>query len=135
MYNIYITGDRSMAPMTAAFTVDRIIKSLLESAAIKGVEDVHFITCNAPGGVEAAVRYLVPNDFLTVVKRNIGVDGHLDFDATNELIQMSAQQVIVLHPDPMASRVTQSVARIFDPSIVMYPISSAMAQNATPENI
>lgn len=124
-----------MSPMVAAFTVDNIIKSLLASASEKGVEDVHFITSNAPGGVEAAVRYLVPKDYLTVVKRNIGTDGHLDFDATNELIQMSAQQVIVLHPDPMASRVTQSVARIFDPSIVMYPITSAMAQNISPENI
>lgn len=135
MFNVYITGDRSLSPMSSAVVVNNVLNSILTAAATQGVDDVHIITSTSSGGIEAAVRYLVPKEHLTVVKRNMGADGHLDFDATNDLIQMSANQVIVLHPDPMASRITQSVARIFDPKIVMYPISTAMAQDLTVDNI
>lgn len=131
MKYVYITGDRALSPISAVHVVHHTLLSIFKTHG----SDIQVITGNAPSGIEKAVRYLVPKEHITVAKRGLDPAGNIDFDASNKFLAPTVDAVYVLHPDPMNSRVAQSVARNFSPSIVEYPLSEMLSQNITTEGL
>lgn len=104
MTGILITGDRSMHPVLAVNLVAQALAVLPE-----GTE----IATGTLGGVEAAVRYLLP-----------GVAAHWQVvggEVTDETLDHRHQamradgveRVIFLHADPFESRIFKSVLRVW----------------------
>lgn len=118
MTTIYLTGDRSMAPMPAASVVSIVINTLLE----KHPEGVALITGDSPSGIEKAVRYLVPSQALSIVQRTKDENDRPDFDTSHKLMVDSVDEVFVIHTAPLDSRLTKSVAQIFPADKVFYPL-------------
>lgn len=106
----YLTGDRSLDPANSVALAGKAVAQLLiENAG----EPVSFLTGNSPSGVEAAIRFIVPASHLTVLERGTTPEGYVDFDTVHEKIKEIADSAIVLHGDPLGSRIGQSVSKVF----------------------
>lgn len=121
---IYLTGDRSMPPVPAVGLVNLVLQKVLQD----NPEGVLLVTGDAPSGIERAVRYLVPEMALQVAKRTLNEHGAPDFDASHQELTAEVDKVIVLHADPLNSRLTKSIAKIFAPEKVEYPLDAAINQ-------
>lgn len=126
---IYITGDRSVNPLVAVQVVAATISNIAMEAKAKD-EPFALITGNAPQGIEAAVRYLVPKQAVKVFEREKDAEGKVDFDTQHYLIKDDVEEVIFLHTDPLSSTVGKSVAKIFDADKVRYPFQEMQAEKA-----
>lgn len=126
---IYITGDRSINPLAAVQVVGATIANIAMKAKATN-EPFALITGNAPQGIEAAVRYLVPKQAVKVFEREMTAEGKVDFDTQHYLIKDDVEEVIFLHTDPLSSTVGKSVAKIFDADKVRYPFQEMQAEKA-----
>lgn len=121
----YLTGDRSMDPINSAVFVGKAVTQILfENEG----EPVTFITGNAPSGVEQAVRFIVPPSKLTVLERGKTPEGYIDFDASHKKIADIVDKAIVLHGDPLGSRIGQSVVSNFADDKVRFLAQEEPAQ-------
>ncbi len=127
MKRIFITGDRSQNPMSAAEIVNLIISKVLTDEP----EGVRFSTGNMPSGIERAVRYLVPEQFLDVVSYGQDDEGHVDFGATLSIVATEIDTAIVIHTDPLNSRLSKAVTQHF--SNVEFPLDAIL--NKAPDDI
>lgn len=114
---LYITGDRSVDPLTAV----QIVAGSLSILALENKgQPFAIVTGNAPTGIERAVRYLIPAQAVKVFEREKTAEGKIDFDTQHTLIRDDVDEAIVLHPQPLDSTIGKSVAKIFAPEKVRY---------------
>lgn len=118
MKTIYITGDRSLDPLTAALNAGAMLNMIAEQQGT----DISVITGDAPTGVENAVRYLFgASEKLTVVSRKV-TDDKPDHDEFHNRLKASVDEVYILHGAPLDSSITKSAMRVFDPDKVHLPV-------------
>jgi hypothetical protein len=121
---VYLTGDRSMMPLPAANLTAIILNKLL----VDHPEGIMLLTGDSNTGIERAVRYLVPEQAVQVFQRTTDDEGRVDFDTTHKQLVSQVDKVIVLHTDPLNSRLTKSVAQLFPDEKVEYPLDTVMNQ-------
>ena len=114
MTTIFITGDRSL-PNSLAF---KLVQAVMVKIVTENQEDLvnntlRFATGNAQNGIERAVRFIIPEQFLTVIERVHTPEGHIDWDASALYASKIAEKAVVIHMDPMNSRVTKAVLQNF----------------------
>lgn len=126
MTTVFVTGDRSMSP-TMAFG---IVVPVITKIAQDNPEGVRFVTGDAVTGIERAVRYFLPEQFVTVVAREADAEGHVDFDKSSAEAAGVADYAVVIHADPLNSRLAKSVAKAF--TKVEFPLDEII--NATPDD-
>lgn len=120
MKNIYITGDRRMHPGAALVVIGKlIIETIVENG-----EDVNFIT-GTETGVEAVVREMVPAKQLTVVERSQTPEGYTDFDTFHKEIADKIDRAIIIHTDPLVSRIGKSASENIDELKVSFLLQDA----------
>lgn len=124
MTTVYLTGDRSMSPMAAVGVTNLIIMKLLNDHP----EGIVIVTGDSPSGIEKAVRYLIPQAALKVFARELDEEGRPDFDGAHKALLSEVDEVVVIHTDPLNSRLTKSVAQTFPAEKVHYPIDEALNQ-------
>lgn len=119
MKTFYLTGDRSLGPATSVAIVGKAVAQLYFEN--KG-EPLLFVTGNGNTGIEAAVQFVVPAGALTVTERSTTPEGYVDFDAAHESIKDKVDAAIVLHGDPLGSRIGKSVTKVFPEDKVRFII-------------
>lgn len=122
---VYLTGDRSMMPLPAANLTAIILNKLL----VDHPEGIMLITGDSNTGIERAVRYLVPEQAVQVFQRTTDDEGRVDFDTTHKQLVSQVDKVLVLHTDPLNSRLTKSVAQLFPDEKVEYPLGTVVVPN------
>lgn len=120
MTKVYITGDRSMNPLLA---VQVVHMTLVQVVADHG-PDVELVTGASEGGIDRAVRYLVPNIMVAVPP--LTDEGKPNFDELHKHLNETVDKVFVLHTDPMSSKIAASVLQNFAPDKVELPIQTAL---------
>lgn len=121
--NIFITGDRSMDPVAAAGAVDAILKDLVRI----NNGDIAIGTGSCAGGVERAVRYLVPEQAQNIAHYELDTEGNIDFESGLREIADVTDQVVFLHLDPLSSRIGRAIANVFPTEKVSMPFQEVMA--------
>lgn len=113
MTTVFITGDRSL-PTSIAYKLAQaaIVKCMLDEQT--DLKSLRFATGDAQNGIERAVRFIIPEQFLTVVKRGTTPEGHIDWDQSALEASKVADRAVVLHMDPLNSRVTKPVLTYFE---------------------
>lgn len=110
MKTFYITGDRAINPIVAAGMVG---KALAQLTFENDGEAVRYITGNSGSGVEAAVQFIAPKGALSVTERSLTPEGYTDWDASHKELAQMVDGAIVLHGDPLGSRIGKSVTENF----------------------
>lgn len=106
---VFITGDRSAHPVAAVLAVAAVLQTLPEGTEIATGE---------LGGVEAAVRYLLPD---AVVYKGTGTDLP-DLDARHLQVFADVKDAILIHGDPLSSKIFKSASRVWDDdSLSLFP--------------
>lgn len=126
MTTVFVTGDRSMSPTTAF----GIVLPVITKIAHDNPEGVRFVTGDAVTGIERAVRYLLPEQFVQLVNREVDAEGHVDFDKSSAEAAGIADYAVVIHTDPLNSRLAKSVAKAF--AKVEFPLDEII--NSTPDD-
>jgi len=124
---VYITGDRSL-PTHAAY---EIVRMIIPKILIQHPEGVRFVTGNEFSGIERAVRFIIPEPFITVLNREKTAEGHIDWDKTSEEASKLAEVAVVVHIDPLNSRVAKSAMKYFEK--VELPLEGIM--NVAPDTV
>lgn len=118
----YLTGDRSMDPANSVAIVGKAVAQLYNEN--KG-EELKFITGNHPGGIEFAARFVIAKDALGIVERPTTEDGYIDWDLSHKKLVDSVDKAIVLHGDPLGSRIGKSVSDVFPEDKVRFLIQES----------
>lgn len=126
MTTVYLTGDRSMSP-TLAFG---IVVPIINKIVTDNPEGVNFVTGDAVNGVERAVRFLLPEQFVKVLKRGLDTEGHVDFDTSSAEAAGLADYAVVIHMDPLNSRLAKATMQAF--AKVEFPLDEIL--NPTPDD-
>jgi hypothetical protein len=121
MKNIFITGDRSMDPMSAAKVVNTIIQQLI----LETQGDLAIGTGNLTHGVERAVRYMTPEQALNLVAYEPDDEGHILFEDIFKELEPITDEVIFLHMDPLSSHIGKALAFTFPPEKIRMPLQDA----------
>lgn len=109
MTKVFVTGDRSVDPVTAAMVTAAQIAKFIK---IKGEgEKVEFYTGDFETGIERAVRYLVKD--ANVIFHDNDAEGHPDLEARHKIAAETADFALMIHPDPLKSRIGKSLAGHF----------------------
>ena len=103
---IFLTGDRSLDPMVSVLAAAHVVQQLTVSDP-----DLELVTGDLRG-FEAAVRYLVPEAQVTESSALPG--GKPDFDARHARVAKDVDLAVFVHPDPLDSRIYQSLVKFFD---------------------
>lgn len=117
MTTYFITGDRSMDPVTALEFLFMSLKSLPEDDQ-PSTGDVIY-TGNLMAGIERAVRYLFFG--VNVVSYSANDEGVPNFDESFKLMSESGDgvdRVLFIHSDPLGSHIGAAVMQNFDPAKV-----------------
>lgn len=115
---VLITGDRALRPAPAFEIVQAVLTVLLNQTG--GDVEVH--TGDALMGVERAVRYMLPEPLVQIHKYSMNSEGQIDFDAFMKDLSGKVDRVLVVHTDPLNSKVTKAVMQHFDESKVEFPL-------------
>lgn len=103
MTDIFITGDRSVDPLTA---IPMVLKALEHS----GVQESDTLaTGSMEFGIERAVRYLLRADQLVYSTND---EGKPDFDGLFEVVAKTFDKVVFVHSDPLASKIGASLVKV-----------------------
>lgn len=105
MTTIFITGDRSVDPLSAVGATVQVVSQLVSEANEAGTE-LKFLTGSIPTGIERAVRYLLDADEVPHVNT---AEGYIDFDERHDRVAQVADKVVFLHGDPLNSRIGASL--------------------------
>jgi hypothetical protein len=124
MKKIFITGDRSMDPVRAAGAVEAILKDLV----VQNNGDLSIATGNLAGGVERAVRYLLPDEMTNVFPYEETADGHVDFDEMFAALANESDEIVFVHMDPQSSRIGKSIFAHVPSEKIRMPFQEAMAE-------
>lgn len=116
---IFITGDRSLHPVGAVMLAADVITAVQREYPGITLED---IATGDLGGVEAAVRYLLPQVTVVASKERTDGSGKTDLDERHKRVKFlskmgseaSGVSVWFVHPDPLDSRVFKSLCNIFE---------------------
>jgi hypothetical protein len=122
MKKIFITGDRSMDPVKAAGAVEAVIKDLID----QNNGDLAVATGNLAGGVERAVRYLLPEGDVNVFPYEQTADGHVDFDEMFAALADESDEIVFVHMDPASSRIGKALFKIVPSEKITMPLQEAM---------
>lgn len=114
---VFITGDRSLDPITALVAVDAMVQTLAtEYPTLRGMD----LLTGDQGGVEAALRYLMPG--VRVVPSTTLPSGKTDFDARHGEALKDADVCWLFHTDPLASNIYKSAVKYWgDSSLRLLP--------------
>jgi hypothetical protein len=126
-HTVFLTGDRAQQPLPAAQIVAIVINKVL----VEHPEGVRFATGNCESGIERAVRYLVPPSALDVVAYDIDTEGRTQFDAALKTAASTIDEAIVIHVDPLNSRLAKAVVANF--KNVEFPLDGVF--NSAPDTI
>jgi hypothetical protein len=118
MKRIFITGDRSMDPMTAVNLVDLILQKII----LETQGDFAVGTGNLNHGVERAVRYLVPEEAMNLATYELGDEGSILFEHVFKDLEPVTDEVIFIHTDPLASTIGKALAFTFPPEKIRMPL-------------
>lgn len=110
---IYITGDRSLDPITAVTLVNVILTKIGHELSQTGSPGARFVTGNSKSGIERAVRYMLPEPVLDVMHYDINADGKPEFDEIHKIIAPNIDEVYFIHNDPLSSRIGKSLHQHF----------------------
>ena len=121
-----ITGDRSMPALAAIAAVSGTLSLL--TAKFPGLTEHDIITGDLEGGVERAVRYLVPQ--AQTFKYSHDAEGHVLFDDAYDLLSEDTEYAVVLHTEPLDSRIAKSVMKNFPASAVLLPLTEPVTLDA-----
>lgn len=127
MTTIFVTGDRSLNPVTAFGIVAPVVNKLITDHP----EGVRFVTGDALSGIERAMRYVIPDHFIHVITRTTDAEGHTDWDASAKEAAGLADMAVVIHTDPLSSRLAKSVTKHFEN--VEFPLEGII--NAAPDDV
>lgn len=133
MTTVFITGDRSL-PVRLAYPLTQMIlaKIFAEEAEAIEADTFKLATGDAPTGIERAIRYIVPEHLLTVVPRGKTPEGYIDWDKGAADACKIADKAVIVHMQPLESRVTQAILAHFDPENVDMPLAGIGAPKADP---
>lgn len=127
---IYITGDRALDPINSVAIAGKAIAILLlENEG----EKVRFVT-GTEGGVEGAVRFILPPKALEVIERPKADEGWTDWDKSHAQLVKKVDFAVVLHGDPLASRIGKSVSTVFPEDKVRF-LMQEQPEPAKPEQL
>lgn len=109
MTKVFVTGDRSMDPLTAVAVT---IAQLNKFAKVKGNgEKIEVYTGDFETGVERAVRYLIGD--ANVLFHDNDAEGHPDLDKLHKTAAETVDYALMIHGDPLKSRIGKSLAGHF----------------------
>jgi hypothetical protein len=123
MKKIFITGDRSMDPVVAAGAVEAILKDLV----VQNQGELAVATGNLAGGVERAVRYLLPEGDVNVFHYEETDEGYIDFDEMFAELADESDEVVFVHMDPQSSRIGKSIFAHVSSEKIRLPFQEAMS--------
>lgn len=109
MKTVYITGDRSIDPINAVAIAG---KAVAQVYAENDGEQVRFVT-GTEGGVEEALRFVLADGSVTIVERPKTDEGYTDWDGFHKKLSLTVDSAVVLHGDPLGSRIGKSVTANF----------------------
>lgn len=124
MKKIFITGDRSMDPVKAAGAVEAILKDLI----VQNDGDLAVATGNLAGGVERAVRYLLPEADVNVFPYEQTADGLINFDEMFAALADESDEIVFVHMDPQSSRIGKAIFAHVPSEKIRMPFQEAMAE-------
>lgn len=135
MKTIYVTGDRSVDPMSAVAGTANLLNYILYKEESDG-SDITFVTGDAPRGIEKAMRYLAEAPgVLTVYDRKMTDEGRPDFDEFHNRLASSVDAVYILHTAPLESSITKSIMRVFPEDKVHLPLQEMQSEDASTEKL
>lgn len=102
---IFITGDRSLNPVIS-------VAALAKVAPMLPVESEADLYTGDLGGFEAAVRFLFPG--VNIVESSPLENGKPDLDKRHEHVRGLVDAAVLVHPDPLDSRVYASLVSHFE---------------------
>lgn len=105
--HVFITGDRSFSPIYFGLVAVEMLKAVSVGAKI--------VTGVNAGGVEQMTRELgkLSGIEITTVENFMTAEGHVDWDERHAQIDDGETQVVLIHTDPMGSRVVKSALAQF----------------------
>ena len=124
MTTIYLTGDRSVEPLSAVNVTAAVLQLIVEREG----PNVKIITGDAITGIERAVRYLLPlGAVLTVAERKpkSATNEKPDFDEFHTRIKPLVDAVYIVHGDPLVSSIAKSAMRVFPGDIIRFPLTES----------
>lgn len=128
MTTVFITGDRSFAdPIRAA----KLVEIVMAKCMLENPEGVRFMTGDSTSGIERAVRYMVPEPYLNVISYSQDDEGHVQFEEAFKIAATEVETAIVLHMDPLNSRLAKAAAASF--KNVDFPLDQVI--NPVPDDI
>lgn len=104
---VFITGDRSVDPINAVIVAGIALAALPPDAPV---------STGSLGGLEAAVRYLRPD--ATVYPLNGDVSPQT-LDERHERALLDEPQALLIHGDPLGSKIGASAARVWGDALVV----------------
>lgn len=122
MKKIFITGDRSMDPVIAAGAVEAILKDLV----VQNDGDLAVATGTLAGGVERAVRYLMPDESVNVFNYELTEDGHVDFAEMYTELADDVDEVVFVHGSPQSSRIGKALFAAIPSEKISMPFQEAL---------
>lgn len=123
MNKILITGDRSMHPVAAVNVLAPVLGALAERFPSLHGRDL--ITGDLPG-VERAARYLLPNIQTFAYPRD--AEGKPLFAEAYEDLD-EVVRVVIIHPEPLDSRVAKAAMQVWPQEKVWLPMSEPVTFN------
>jgi hypothetical protein len=118
MTKIFLTGCRDLDPVVSVVAVSQTLLSLSREDPTLEVGNIF---TGDLGGVESAVRYLLPQ--AQVVESSALDSGKPDLDARHEAVADQVDVAVFLHPDPFDSRILKSLMEYFDDdALVVVPL-------------
>lgn len=119
---IYITGDRSIDPLTSVSLVSFVLAKIQHEEMVAKSDGVRFMTGNSKTGIEKAVRYLLPDPVVDVIHYDLNADGKPEFDESFKVVAPMVTDVYFLHPDPLASRIGKALHAHIDGEKIQMPL-------------
>lgn len=124
MKKIYITGDRSIDPLTSVSLVNIVLTKIAHEQQVVHYEErgVRFVTGNSKTGIERGARYLLPEAATDVVHYDTNADGKPEFDEIHRILAPEVDEVWFIHPDPLSSRIGKSLHQHFPIEKIKMPL-------------
>lgn len=119
---IYITGDRSIDPLTSVSLVNIVLSKIHHAEMVEKGDGVRFMTGNSKTGIERAVRYLLPEPVVDVIHYDLNADGKPEFDESFKVVAPMVTEVFFVHPDPLASRIGKALHQHVDSAKIHMPL-------------
>lgn len=108
---IFITGDRSMDPLSSVSAVMVSLAKADEDGVV--LDDADVFTDSYETGVSRAVRYLLVQ--AQTVDPNLTDEGYVDMDELYTRVSEDVDKVYFVHSDPLGSRIGAALVKNVSP--------------------